>query len=1165
MPAIRFAKEWYVSIKKISISARLILVMSLIAVLTAGLSAYLILRFIESGEQVKVLAEEGTQGIVWGEKANFHLHNLIINFYRANSGDMQWVTAMEENIPKIRSALDEYAKTARDPENKRLLAETHEALDVYAGDIHILGRSFRQGIFGPAIIQVLDDLHTKPHANRLITAIANLVEHSKSLAEKNRASFFADMSANTRASIVLACVVILILVWAGYTGVVWTRDEIAEHSAKERMLKKLQDDLLSSLEAAGAVSRHMAFDSGALTFVGEVRKVLGLRQEAVSNIIEYVQHIHPDDRDRALGEIPLDAISAWDELTDLLRDEFIEVDGRMVLGRDSRMVRAWVRQTGSETATNRREFRCRTAEGDERKWRWKRSLSKLLPDPSGQGYSGESGIVFDITEEYEIRNELIRAKYDAEAASRAKSDFLARMSHEIRTPMNAIIGMSHLILRTQVDGAQQDYLTKILSSAQVLMGIISDILDFSKIEAGKMQLEHLPFRLDDVFTSLADVALVKTQEKQLEVIFAVSEDAPQYLVGDALRLGQVLINLTSNAVKFTPSGEILVSVGVAERVDHEARLHFTVTDSGIGLTAEQIRGLFQPFTQADGSITRRFGGTGLGLAISKSLVEAMGGSIWVESAPDKGSSFHFTVRASLAPNQPTRLLLPRELRHLKTCVVDDNATARSSIAGILGALFLSPPETATCFEDALEKFFIPGTSKIPYDLIFVDWHMPGRAGTETVRLIKEKLRETESPASLVLMVNGCELETVRPRAQLAGADAFLAKPVCPSAIFNAVAGLCGLKSEPDAACRSAVSEDRLDQVRGTRILLVDDNHFNQQVAGELLGQAGMVVEIASDGFSALELVAQKDYDLILMDIQMPDLDGLEVARRIRERHDASSLPIVAMTAHALSEDRARSLGAGMNDHIAKPIDPQELLALLAKWGNPERGEGTRAPAPGRDRQTDVRPDIAFDFQEIDHHVGLARCMGNADSYVNLLCLFHREYSRFGEKCREYRANGEYDTIRRLGHAIKGPAGTIGAARLQAAANDLEQASLHGAKILDARLVESFLSALEGVMRDLVPILHQKESAMPPSSPCVFDSGGNTGKKLLRRLRSCLERNDAAAAAMLPEFGSVQTPELAHEWAQLRSHIGNFDFDEALVALTRIETNLQDREYLEHGN
>ena len=1156
------------SLKKISISARLILVMSLIAVLTSALSAYLILRFIESGEQVEVLAKEGTQGIVWGEKANFYLHNLIINFYRANSGDMKWVKAMEDNIPRIRSALNEYAKTAQDPENKRLLAETHEALDVYAEDIRILAQSFRQGIFGQDIIRVLNQLETKPHANRLITAIANLVEYSKAMAETNRASFFADMTANTRASIVLACVVILILMGAGYTGVIWTRDEIAEHNAKERLLQKLQADLLHSLEAAGAVSRRFMFENGVMAFEGDVEKLFGQEPDAISNIIDYIRYVHPEDRSQMMGDIPWEEIENWDEFMERYRDEFMDVDGARILKKDSAIVQNWLQQTGSETATNQREFRYLAAEGEDRKWRWKRSLSKLLPDPSGLGYAGESGILFDITEEYEIKNELIRAKYGAEAANRAKSDFLARMSHEIRTPMNAIIGMSHLILRTPLNDLQQDYQSKILSSAHVLMGIINDILDFSKIEADKMELESLPFRLDDVFKTLADVTLVKAEEKRLEVIFAVSDDTPQWLVGDSLRLGQVLVNLTNNAIKFTPEGDIVVNVGVMEQTAHEVQLHFSVTDSGIGLTAEQIQNLFQPFTQADGSITRRFGGTGLGLAISKSLVEAMGGSIWVESQPDKGCSFHFTVRLALAPDQPVQIFLPRDLRHLKSLVIDDNSTALDSFADMLAGLFSDQPDKADSFDQALKKLVAPDGTLTPYDLIFVDWQMPDKDGIETARLIREKIGQNGSNTSVILMINGYELEKVRSLALKAGVDAFLAKPTCPSNILNTVADLYNLKTESDAGSHIVVSTSQLDRIQGMRILLVEDNLFNQQVAGELLAQAGMVVEIAENGFSALELVATKDYDLIFMDIQMPDLDGLEVTRRIRKHHEASTLPIVAMTAHALSSDREKSLLAGMNDHITKPVNPEELLAMLIKWGTPTDGEEAPETAmPRPEERAKDQPDIIFDFAEIDQREGLRRCMGNASSYLKFLRLFHQEYADFGRRCDEHIRNEDFEKVRHLAHAIKGPAGSIGAKRLQSAAHDLE--GIRGDRDSDgpdSQVVQTFLNNLEAVLRDLVPILEQKDKNPEHDATSVFISDRAEGERLLKRLRACLEKNDPEAAALLPEFGSMRiTPQLEQQWSMLQSHIGNFDFDEALDALKKIEEWLQAQEIPEDGS
>ncbi|MBN1141942.1 MAG: response regulator [Deltaproteobacteria bacterium] len=1150
-------------LRKMSISGRLILVMSLIAILTAGLSAYLILRFIDSGEQVKILAEEGTRGIIWGEKANFHLHNLIINFYRANSGDMKWVRAMEENIPRIRAALDEYAKTANDPRNKELLAETYQALEIYANDIVILGQSFRQGIFGPDIIRVLNDLETKPHANRLIADINNLVEYSKTMAEKNRASFFADMAANTRASILLACVVILILVGAGYLGVVWTRDEIAERDAKEHLLRKLQADLQNSLRAAGAISRQFSFETGELQYAGDVEQVLGRDRRTISSFTDYLNHVHPEDLQAFFGDFPWEEISRWEEFAAHLQKDFLEIGGRKVVRKEASVIQRWEQAGGSLTHTHQREFRFRhggVTEGEE-VWRWKRSLSRLIPDESGLGYIGESGIIFDITEEREMKNALIRARYDAEAASRAKSDFLARMSHEIRTPMNAIIGMSHLTLRTQLNAAQRDYQNKIRGAAQSLMRIIDDILDFSKIEAGKMALEKVPFRLDEVLGSIADVTLLKAQEKQLEVIFSVSAQTPQWLVGDPLRLGQVLTNLTSNAVKFTPSGEILVRVDASEERDRQIQLHFSVTDSGIGLNPEQIDALFQPFSQADGSITRKFGGTGLGLAICKNLVEMMGGRIWVTSEPGKGSTFHFSAQMEAAPDQAGQLSLPIDLRGLRTLIVDDNATALESHAEMVASIFSAPPETAGSAIQAMEKIRAAKSLGQGFDLILLDWRMPGTDGIEACRRIKEESATEETAPRLVLMGSTYDLEQARSNAILAGIEAFLTKPVCASSLFDTVAELWGRSAGRKTPASIEVSPEQLEQVRGTRILVVEDNPFNQQVTTEFLQQAGMEVAVAENGAAALRAVAEREFDLVFMDIQMPDLDGLEVSRRIRNQKDAQTLPIVAMTAHALKEDREKSLAAGMNDHITKPIDPQELMSMLVKYGNKRMLDRGGAPLPAAGptfRDADLIP---YRFCEIDAEEGLRRCLGNSRSYLRFLKMFGRQYQDFLRRCEAARASGSQEALAFLAHAIKGPAGSIGARTLYERAALLEKAiNCDPDKDIQA-LYGDFSRALQAVLEELGPILEAAD--VPPTVPQADEGKPSSdlaqGEVLLEWLEAFLKKNDARAGSLLPELRRALAGEGWEERLMaLQTQIWEFDFDEALATLEELGNQLESR-------
>ncbi len=1149
-------------IKKISISARLILVMSLIAVLTAGLSAYLIMRFIESGEQVKVLAEEGTQGIIWGERANFYLHNLIINFYRANSGDMKYVQAMEDNIPNIRAALNEYAKTAKESRNLELLTETRAALDDYAVDIKVLGESFRQGIHGPDIIDVLNRQNTKPHADRLISAVKNLVEYSKTMAENNRASFFSDMAANTKASIILACVVVCILILAGYTGVIWTRDEIAEHNTKENQLKKLREDLLNSLEAAGAISRQLSFVSGEFTFVGDIEKVLHKSHEEINNLTKYAHIIYSDDHRTIMGKTPWSNLPKYSDYEAFLRDhpeEFIVVDNRPLLSPESSYVKTWLQKAGSTTATLQREYRCLAPgpQGDE--WRWKRSLSKLIPDPSGLGFSGENGILFDITSEYQIKTELMQSKYDAEAASRAKSDFLARMSHEIRTPMNAIIGMTHLTLRTQLNDIQREYQGKVLSSAENLLKIINDILDFSKIEAGKMELEASPFRLDDVLSSVADIVHLNSRTKQLELIFSISQTTPEWLCGDSLRLSQVLINLANNAVKFTSEGEILIAVNVVEQTEKIVKLLFSVTDTGIGMTPEQIQNLFQSFTQANGSITRKFGGTGLGLAISKSLVEAMGGSIWAESTPGQGSTFSFTTQMEIATDQEPLLRLPQDLRNLRTLIIDDNDHARHSLAAIVSSIFVTKADTAPSCHEALRLISPPHDRNIPYDLIFVDYEMPQIDGIETARQLKTKFLEHPTQPFIILLVNNCGIDTIRAEAHLAGVDGFLTKPNCPSTVFDAVATLFDRKSSLQTSTSIRVKQEQLDKVVGMRVLVVDDNLFNQEIAKEFLTQAGMAVDIAGNGFAALEAVENTNYDLVFMDIQMPDLDGLEVAQRIRAKFSASALPIIAITAHAMAGDREKSLAAGMNDHITKPIDPNELMSMLVKWGTPHgdvEGGKNSPPVPLLNRE--VTTGKGYPFKQIDQAAGLRRCLDKAESYQRFLAIFYQEYHELGERCDSLMAEQNIEKVRHLAHAIRGPAGSIGAIKLQAAAQALEQAIWRREKATYEELYSLFRNNLNAVLQELQPVV-----AAVPVEPDSHEAEVPLTAIELHQvvsLRAKLLQNDISAANQLKELGPFPK---GSPWAILQTQIEHFDFELALTTLDQIAADLK-IESCEHG-
>jgi len=747
---------------------------------------------------------------------------------------------------------------------------------------------------------------------------------------------------------------------------------------------------------------------------------------------------------------------------------------------------------------------------------------------------------------FSIRRTLHAARRSSEHLLKVKGDFLATISHEIRTPMNAIIGMSHLALESGLEPRQRGYIQNVSRSAQHLLGLINQVLNYSKMESGKFSIESASFHLEDVIANLANRISINAEGTVLDLLFDFSLDLPDALIGDAARLGEVLLNLGYNAIKFTERGEVIIGGAQVGRTADEVELHFWAKDSGIGMTAEQQDRLFQSYSQGDSSTTRRYGGTGLSLAISKQLVELMGGRIWVESELGKGSTLHFTARFGL-PAQPESggQIQTDDFASKRLLIVDDNGLARDILAKI-ARNFGIQANMARDGQEAITEITKNDERGQPYDVVLIDWAMPGMDGFECARQMK--LAKLSSPPAIIAVTTDFSgKDRIKAaKQQYPMLRSVLFKPVYPSALRGALGEALGRPgiAPPYPSQSMPQPEIAMRKLHGARLLLVEDNALNQELASELLTRAGVAVVTANHGREALDILARDScFDAILMDCEMPVLDGFGATREIRADPGLVDIPIIAVTANDMAGDRERVLAAGMVDHVAKPFAVNNLFETIAKWVTP-----VHPPASAPDSIM-VQPSLVFELPGIDTNAGLRSTMNDEALYLNLLRKFRAYAANFAGEFKLARHNNDRAAAIRSAHTLRGAAGVIGAKGVQKAASTLEQITSTDAapEVIEA-LLDATIIALQPVIQGLANL--ERRSISPRAAGGI---GQDMLRPLLTRLIALLEDNNLEAGDVVEQLAAcAENTPLAGIVQEASEAVSVFDVDLALNLLRKID-------------